>query len=407
MRRKLLIAFAVFLGAAGVVGLMFYSAVRAIPVELPPEFPRGHPGDLVSVTRTARLPAFALRAIVKAADLPVELDVTHGVTLYRVLYLTSQYDGRVVEASALVAFPNGEETDRLVIYQHGTTSHREGVPSRAGSQEGLLVAIATAGQGFALCAPDYVGLGESREVHPYLHRRTTVETGLDLIRATTTLAVHLRGTPLVELYLTGFSQGGHATFALLRELELAEDAPLRPVAAAPIAGAFDLRGISLPQALTGETDSHELYLAYIATAYARVYDRPISSVLREPYATELPRVFDGEHEVEQIHEALPEWPREMFSDEFLEAYDQGGEHWLLDAFEENSIEPWPSRTPIRVYYGDEDVDVLPAEALRAESTMSALGANISAVSVGAYDHDMSALHALPRAFVWFNEFKDR
>lgn len=409
MRRKLFIALAVLAGAGGIIGLAVYDAVRDVEVELPAEESRGNPGDLVSVTRTVRLPAFALRAIVKAADLPERIDVDHGATLYRVLYLTTQYDGRVVEASALVAFPHGGASDRLVVYQHGTTTSRRGVPSEPGSQEGLPVAIGTAGQGFALCAPDYVGLGESRELHPYLYQPTTVETALDLIRATRTLGEHLKGSAPSRLFLTGFSQGGQATFSLLRKLELEpeEDLPVEVVAAAPVAGAFDLRNISLPQALTGETDSHELYLGYIVTAYARVYDLPISTALREPYATDLPRVFDGEHDVEQVFEALPELPREMFSDEFLKAYDESGDHWLLDAFEENSIEPWAAKAPIRAYYGDADVDVLPAEALRAESTMSALGADISAISVGPYGHDESALHALPRAFAWFREIEEQ
>ena len=115
----------------------------------------------------------------------------------------------------------------------------------------MLIAAATAGTGHILLAPDYIGLGESRAVHPYMHTKTTVATSIDFLRAARTLVEYLRGEWPASLYLMGFSQGGHATFAVQRELEKLADPRFQVKASAPIAGPFHLRDVSFPQALTG------------------------------------------------------------------------------------------------------------------------------------------------------------
>lgn len=63
--------------------------------------------------------------------------------------------------------------------------------------------------------------------------------------------------------------------------------------------------------------------------------------------------------------------------------------------------------PIRLYYDEQDGDVLPEEASRAARTLKANGADATAVSAGAYDHGTSALHDLPEAITWFTELADK
>jgi hypothetical protein len=205
----------------------------------------------------------------------------------------------------------------------------------------------------------------------------------------------------------GFSQGAHATFAVQRELERLHTPQFQVKASAPIAGPFHLREISFPQALTGVTRSHAFYLAYLANSYAHVYGRPLNSILISQYAEQVPVLFDGDHTTEEISAALPKNPRGLFAPDFLAAYDNGKPHWFLDALAENDVYDWTPVAPIRIYYGDNDVDVLPEEARRAAAAMTQRDADVRAISVGPCTHDASVLRAVPQAVHWFTELANQ
>ena len=251
----------------GAVGIAAYRAVGTFAVAIPESLKGDQPGALVTVERIGKYPRFAVQYILNTVDLPEPIDVAYGITLYRVQYRTTNYDGSVVVASGLVAVPNGSVLNSVVVYHHGTNAERRTAPSQRGLGEGVFIAAATAGTGNVLVAPDYIGLGESRAVHPYMHAKTTASTSIDFLHAARALVEHLRGKWPTSLYLMGFSQGGHATFAVQRDLEKLHDPRFEVKASAPIAGPFHLREVSFPQALTGETDSHAFYLAYIANSY--------------------------------------------------------------------------------------------------------------------------------------------
>jgi pimeloyl-ACP methyl ester carboxylesterase len=391
----------------GALGIAAYSAVGTFTVAIPDSLKGTKPGSLVAVERFGKYPGFVAQYILNTVHLPDPIAVTDGVTLYRVQYRTTDYDGSVVIASGLVALPSRSILNSVVVYHHGTNVERRTAPSQPGLGEGLLVAAATAGTGHVLVAPDYLGLGESRTAHPYMHTKTTTTTSIDLLYAARALVEHLRGECPTSLYLMGFSQGGHATFAVERELEKLRDPRFEVKASAPIAGPFHLREVSFPQALTGKTKSHALYLAYITSSYCRIYGRPFKSLLTAPYVETAPVLFDGDHTPDAILAALPADPRKLFNPEFLNAYDQGKPHWFLDALAENNVHAWVPVAPVRVYFGDEDQDVLPEEARRAEAAMRQRGADVTAISVGACNHEASALRAIPQAIRWFTELANK
>ena len=100
---------------------------------------------------------------------------------------------------------------------------------------------------------------------------------------------------------------------------------------------------------------------------------------------------------------MPDDPRNLFNPEFLDAYDHGKSHWFLDALAENDVDDWTPVAPVRIYFGDDDVDVLPEEARRAEAAMKQRGADVTAISVGPCNHRASALRAIPQAIRWFTD----
>lgn len=323
--------------------------------------------------------------------------VAHAVDCYRMVYSAPDATGAPMTLSGLLALPHGAPARRIVSFQHGTSTTRSAVPSSLDGT-GLATAIAFAGTGYALLAPDYPGLGVSDRVHPYYVKAEIAPSIVGMIDA----ARRLSAVPNAPVFLAGFSEGGWASFAALEALEARGE---RVLGSAQVAGPYDLRNISFPAALRGGAPSHSLYLGYMMRAYAAHYRRPLESVLKPETAASVARVFSDGSSPEEIVAALPADPRAMFNSEFLAAYDEGRAHWLLDALVENGLTDVAPRAPVRLYYGAEDKDVSPEEAVAAVARLRARNVDVAAIDVGALGHDASMLAAAPRISSWLAELE--
>ncbi len=250
-----------------------------------------------------------------------------------------------------------------------------------------------AGNGYAVIAPDYIGLGVSNRPHPYYVAADTARAVIDMIHAVHHIGAVPRGPP----FLIGFSEGGYASLSAQRALEAAGEPVL---ADAAVAGAFNLRSISIPWALKGAAPSDSVYLALWVRGYATRYGHPLNSAFMPRYAALIPQLFDAPHDVAAVNAALPRDPRSLFRPQVLDAIAGKGEHWLTAALSENEMGDWRAKAPIRLYYGSRDVDVLPREATETARRMAARGSPIRAVDVGPVEHNPSILAAAPMILEW-------
>lgn len=351
------------------------------------------PPDGVELTPLRTISVIEARILLGLAGVE-GIPVVNAVDCYRMTYRTPGRSGGTIELSGLLALPRGITPRRLVSFQHGTTTTRSAVPSQPDGT-GLAAAIAFAGNGYALVAPDYPGLGVSAGKHPYYVADAIGPSVVAMIEA----ALRVEGMPTGPVFLSGFSEGGWASLAALRMLEDQN----RPVlGSALVAGAYDLRYISLPAALKGGAPSHSLYLAYAAWGQSDWYGHALDSVLNADHAALVERLFAGAGP-QEILDALPGDPRRMFNQAYLDAFDGGGTHWFLESFAANSLTGVTPKTPVRLYYGSLDDDVVPDEALAAAQAMQRRGADVSAVDVGAVGHDASMLAAAPLILAWLRE----
>lgn len=321
------------------------------------------------------------------------IPVENAVDCYRMQYSIGS-GSEAIQLSGLLALPRDVVPRRLVSFQHGTSTTRTAVPSQLDGT-GLAAAIAFAGNGYALIAPDYPGLGDSPGQHPYYVAAAIAPAVAGMIEA----SERIPGVPTGPVFLSGFSEGGWASLAALRVLE-GKGTPV--LGSAQVAGAYDLRHVSLPAALKGGAPSHSLYLAYAAWGQAAYYRHPLDSVLTPEYAAVVERVFAGAKPKEIIG-SLPTNPRSLFNQRFLDAFDRNEAHWYLDSFAANSLVDVAPRAPIRLYYGSKDLDVVPEEALAAARAMQARNADVTAVDVGPVGHDPSMLAAAPLILAWLRE----
>jgi dienelactone hydrolase len=156
--------------------------------------------------------------------------------LERFRYLT-QDQGRLVEATALLAYPDPREIAGplpMVLHLHGTTGYQDAcAPSRLADSPVAIdaaLAAAFASYGFYVVAPDYLGMKSmgdpSTTIHPYLVGEATALASLDAARAGKALAA-LDGVTLGPLLVVGASQGGHATAMTVRyQPHYASDLPI-------------------------------------------------------------------------------------------------------------------------------------------------------------------------------------
>jgi pimeloyl-ACP methyl ester carboxylesterase len=316
--------------------------------------------------------------------------VRYDIDCYRVHYRVRFADRPEELASGLLALPRGAHARILVSWQHGTTATHSNVPSTL-KVSGRAAMLAFAGAGYALIAPDYLGLGVSEIRHPYLLADPQARTVVSMIDA----ARRIEGVPAGPVFLTGHSEGGHASLAAMRLLETQGEDVL---AAAPVAGAYDLRGLT-PLALTSDLPIHSFYLAYTSWAYSEHYGQPLDSILTRDAARRVETAFGVRGATTNgVGQSLPARARDMLAPAFTEAAQNNTSHWFLDALADNSVIAWTPRAPIRFYYGSADTEVPPEQSRDAAR---ALGQH--AIDLGPLEHDPALAAATPRIVAWLDE----
>ncbi|MBL9136810.1 MAG: hypothetical protein JNK85_13115 [Verrucomicrobiales bacterium] len=340
---------------------------------------------------------------------PVPGITARAVDAWKIVYQTLDAQGQPTYASALVVVPAA--TDRalpILSYQHGTITEREDVPSRLNDEAdiGLLLAAA----GYIAVLPDYLGLGDSPGFHPYHHAKSEATAVVDAVRGARNSLSARNVQWNNQLFLTGYSHGGHSTLAAHREFELLHTNEFTITASAPAAGAYDLSGTTTADLLSTRVPPNPYYTAYLLAAYVDVYGLApdLASLLRAPYDTTLPPLLDGRHGGSEINAAMPSRPTDIFKPDYLQAFRDDPNHPLRVALRDNDLHTgWVPKSRTKLYHCRGDQDVVFGNSQVAFDTFKAAGA----VSVELIDpfslanHSTCALLALPQAKLWFDSLK--
>lgn len=110
------------------------------------------------------------------------------VSAWRVRYVT-QDRGSLAEATMVLAMPQAEGAEvPLVVFPHGTSGFTDECAPSAGGIEESAIPVVLAAMGFAVAAPDYLGMNgvgaPAGFLHPYLVPEATAIATLDAARAT-------------------------------------------------------------------------------------------------------------------------------------------------------------------------------------------------------------------------------
>ena len=347
------------------------------------------------------------------------VDFRTGIKLYAITYLTTGSNGLPDTASGLIVVPDNRHEDKLAIvaYQHGTTNGREFVPSRlsSGSDEAFFYG----GMGYVVSAPDYLGLGDSRGFHPYVHAATEASAGLDMLRATHEFLEQETGDAAADyIFVSGYSQGGHGAMALAQLIEEEHSGEFNLTASAPMSGPYDMSGVMFDQIIGDDQYFFSGYIPYALMGYQEVYGNiynSLSDIFKPQYIPGMQAFYDGEVTTVELTaflfanlvlEAGASIPKYMFKDSVLQAMIDDEDHPIRVALRDNDTHQWTADAPMRIYYCMADDQVPFRNSVVADSILRAKGAadlqTFDLVSTA--DHGQCAPPAIKESLAFFDTF---
>jgi acetyl esterase/lipase len=322
----------------------------------------------------------------------------NGIKLYKINYLTEGIDELPDTASGLFVLPTEGSVKGIIGYQHGTTDGPMDVPSRLTG--GSSFPMVYGGQGFAVSAADYLGLGNSRGFHPYVHAATEARAGIDMLLASIQAGGH-ENVFFNNIFIAGYSQGGHAAMAMAQAIQERVTDDLWVTAAAPMSGPYDLSGVMTDLVLSDSSYSFVAYMVYLLLGYQEaegdIYEE-LEEIIRPQFIDDVLLFQDGTIGLFDLNDRLIDQlildfgssiPKLVFREDFIDEFATDTSHVIRQMLRENDTYRFVPDFPMRLYYCTSDEQVPFMNSLVAEESMNKNGAE----DVQAFNLSSAATHA--------------
>lgn len=220
-----------------------------------------------------------------------------GVDFYYIKFWTvGALAGESTESSGALMVPTGgggcSGPRPVVLYAHGTNADRAlniADITNPSNTEGALIGAMFAAQGYIVVAPNYAGYDISTlGYHPFLNAAQQSGEMMDILKAARTALPQTLSAATSDnhqLFVTGYSEGGHVALATLRALQAA-GAPV--TAAAPMSGPYALEAFGdalfFGSVDLGSTEFAPLLTTSYQHAYGNIYSAP-TDIYSPTYAT--------------------------------------------------------------------------------------------------------------------------
>ncbi len=343
----------------------------------------------------------------------------NDVELFKITYSTKDVFNELDTASGLIVIPKrtADYSYPRLVFQHGTVSSRIDVPSnlKGGYEAGLFFG----GLGYVTLLPDFLGLGTSRGLHPYVHADSEASAAIDMLHALDEFATQMDIVINDQLFVTGYSQGGHAAMALHREIEQNSEA-FTVTASAPMSGPYSISGIMRDKMTLDESSYfYPAYVHFTIVSYNYVYGLydDIAEVFKPDYVPFLRQFLDEEINLGGLNDALiakliqnhgAPIPKYMLQDSILNAVISDEMHPFNIALRDNDLFDWKPEAPTRLYYCMADDQVPFQNSIIASEAITQNGApNFEAIDVNpAADHGECVEPAIIATALFFSQYWD-
>ena len=334
------------------------------------------------------------------------LAAKEGIKIYEILYYTTHADGRLVKASGMLFVPQGaKRAAPLMIYNHGTNLCRDMYFDGEGEQA---ICLGFATDGYVVIWPDYIGIGEGDGTQLYLNAPTEASASVDMLIAVTdllpTMAIHTSK----QLFLTGYSQGGHASMATYKLLQDKYKDRFPVTAASPMSGPYDIES-TVYDARFKPNDNPGYLMLLMASFYASRDSQPqMRDFLAYPYDSIIPPMMDGSWPIEVINSCLPDTCFRAVKPEFVVDFDKNKDDPFRQYLASNNVYDWKPEAPTELCYCKNDDQVTYKNSIKAYETMKKNGStSVELWRAGMkFKHVNCALFAVIYTKMFFDGFID-
>ncbi len=348
--------------------------------------------------------------------------VEYDIDSYRVEYPTTNIDGTPGMASGLITIPRSADLKfPLMILQHGTVGSRDDVPSQlaGGYQLGQIFGTL----GFVVIQADFLGLGINPGIHPYVHADSEAWVALDMMEHV--IENYETNAPNRflndQIFISGYSQGGHAGMAVHRVLELEHADEYTVTAASHMSGPYSISEKMIDFTLGDEEYGFSAYLVSTSLSMKAAYpdllaDFEVEDIFKEAYLDDITAYANEDIDLWELNLAIENQlmadvgaiiPKEMINPEIVEALKNDPSHPMSMALADNDVFDWAPNAPTRLMYCSGDDQVTFENAILASEVMNANGANnVLALEHGAtLDHGGCVTPATTASIFFFLNFR--
>lgn len=332
--------------------------------------------------------------------------VRYSVDVYEIIYNTRWHDGSQITASGYYYVPVAcDESLPMMVMNHGTQLNKEMSVSLSGLQVGC---IAFSTDGYLAAFPHYIGLGEGEKTHLYQIAESEAFANIDMLRAIRELNKELAIQWNTELFITGYSQGGHATMATHKMIQEEYGTEFQVTASSPMSGAYDMTGVQA--GVMFKKYDHQAYLPYLILSLQeqyQIWEGDIYDVFKEPYKSIIKEKVNGNSKLNDVSKLLPEIPADMILDELVAEFKNNPDFILTKMLEKNNNYDWKPESPMMLCYCKNDEQVTYKNAFVAHDAMIKNGADRIILRSGGdkYGHNKCALFSLMNTKFFFDSVK--
>lgn len=226
-----------------------------------------------------------------------------GVSFHYIQYGTVGGAGESTSATGALMVPTGTDPScngarPVVLYAHGTSTDKgfnmaNILDATNGAYgESALVAAFFAAQGYTVVAPNYAGYDASPlPYHPYLNADQQSKDMIDALTAARKALPNVGIGDSGQLFVTGYSQGGHVAMATHKALQALGQTV---TASAPMSGPYAMEAFGDAIFYGNVTLGSTLFTPMLSTSYQKAYGNIYSKTtdLYNPtYATGIDRLL--------------------------------------------------------------------------------------------------------------------